>query len=129
MGWGSFLAKKMFHISSFQVYDFFASDLIGQNFLLITASQVKDQKLHYISHLLFVLHSIMLLEKVLGTKSFFSCSSTLWVMSQATSFGRYLGFCNDHWKIECCCNRFTAMNILIQMLSRLYACCSDGLEI
>ena len=39
------------------------------------------------------------------TKSFFSCSSTLWVMSQATSFGRYLGFCNDHWKIECCCNR------------------------
>ena len=34
--------KKMLHISFLQVYDFFASDLIGQNFLLITASQVKD---------------------------------------------------------------------------------------
>ena len=32
--------EKMLYISFLQVYDFFASDLIGQNFLLITASQV-----------------------------------------------------------------------------------------
>ena len=41
-GVGVISCKQNVPYFSLQVYDFFASDLIGQNFLLITASQVKD---------------------------------------------------------------------------------------
>ena len=61
-----------------QVYDFFTSDVIGQNFLLITSSQVgnkfaqKEQKMFLQYH-----------------ENNFSCSTMLLVMLPATSSGRY----------------------------------------